>query len=160
MLSTSASTAVAASLELLRLATERQEALAADASSGLNGWWAETIGADSATAALRTNASAARTLYTTMRDKAERLDDDTQAQTFVKDVGSYADTRAIEATANFLKPSTAAKEVAKDTAKDVAKVAQGVGGGLLTLLKGLPLIIGGVLAVWLFMRLPKKKAAP
>lgn len=150
MLTKSARTAVAAALDQLRAATERQEAAAESAASGINGWWASTIGADSSAAALRTNAKSARLLYETMKRKADTLDTDLQAQTFVREVGQYADTRAIEAAANFLKPTTAAVEVGKATARDLANTAATVGTGWLAVLKASPFLVAGIALVILW----------
>jgi hypothetical protein len=160
VLSESAAAAVAAALVELLRATERQEAAAEDASSGINAWWTEAIGADSSAAGLRTNAKAARTLYDAMTARAARITTDEDARVLVRDVGGFVDTRGIEAAAAFLTPGAAAVEVAKGTARDLAMVAQDVGGGFLALLKASPLIVGAVLVLWLWTWLPKKKAAP
>ncbi|MBK9497089.1 MAG: hypothetical protein IPO08_21760 [Xanthomonadales bacterium] len=160
MLSPAAATAVQAALTELRAATARIEKAAADASGGFAGWWASTIGADSTTAAMRSQAAAAQSLLTVMEGKARALTSDAAADDFVRVVGEHTDTSGIEAVRSFLSPAGAVREVGGDTVRDLAGVAVGVGEGWLSILKASPYIMAALALVWLWSWLPKRKARP
>ena len=139
-----ASTADAA-LEALARAADQLDRIAAAASEGINGWWAGVIGADSTLAALRTNATATRTLLETMRAKRARLSTDAEAADFVATINANTDTGLSVKIADGLTPAGAVREVGGDTLKDLGNAAAGVGAGWLAVLKASPFLVAGLL---------------
>ncbi len=105
--------------------------------------WSNLIGAGSTTAAIRTNAAAAMTLYRTLKAKRDALANDPNATEYdVQVMEGSADAmsnKASEAAAEQLKPTTALTDVVGGTYRDIVGGAStaalwAAGAGVLALL--------------------------
>ena len=134
--------AVRAALAVLESAAVRAE----NAAQGASDPWAWLLGADSTTAALRSNADAARKLYRTMEAKAERIQAGTPEEAdFVRVAQEHGDPSEAERLSSFLTPWGAAKDVGGATARDVASAVR----------FGLPLVAIVALVVGAIYFLPR-----
>ncbi len=147
MLSPAAASTADAALAALGAAAEKMDRLAEAAASGVAGWWASTVGADSSLSALRSDAKATRTLYETMKRKRPGLATDEEADTFVRVINRNTDTGLAVEVAAGLTPTGALKDVGGATLRDLGDAAQSVGKGWLAVLKAWPYLVLAFLVI-------------
>jgi hypothetical protein len=145
---------VAAALDALDAAARRARAAATAGTGGLASLWQETIGAESSGTALQARAHAQEVLARDYRTAAGRLQGDTAALAWLRELerDKLGDVSDVEALARSLTITGAAREVGAASVKDAAKLAADVGQGWMALLKASPLVFVALLALvaWRF----------